>query len=280
MTTAAQVLAVARSQLGTVGGAVYQRAHGVGSGAWCAYFATWVLRQAGLAEYPWTGWTPNLVSWARARGRWKSADPRPGDLVLYMWPGVSAAGRGAPAVCHTGIVESRTGSGIYAIEGNTSAGAAGSQYNGNRVARRARSSFIVGYVDLQNLYDGSPGPAVSASIAEDGVRGPATVTRWQQVLGTPADGVISRPVSTLIQADQRFLNSAVPAGNIRDLTGAPALAVDGVEGSATIRVRQFWLFNTQGQSPTAADFDGIAGPATTRLHQRALNRASIASGRY
>ncbi|MEV7973314.1 CHAP domain-containing protein [Cellulomonas sp. NPDC089187] len=279
MSTAARVLEIARSQLGTVGGARYQSAHGVRSGAWCAYFATWVLREAGLSEYPWTGWTPALVTWARARGRWKTTDPRPGDLVLYMWPGVSPSGRGSPPVCHTGIVEARSGGGLYAIEGNTSAGTAGSQYNGNRVARRLRSSAIVGYVDLQNLY-GATSAAGSAVIAEDGVRGPATITRWQQVLGTPADGVISRPVSSLIQADQRYLNATVPTAHIRDLTGAAALVVDGIEGPATIRVRQFWLFNTQGQSPTVADFDGIAGPATTRLHQRALNRASIGSGRY
>lgn len=56
----------------------------------------------------------------------------------------------------------------------------------------------------------------SAKLAVDGKLGPATIKRWQQVMGTTPDGVISRP-SELVRAVQRHLNRK----------GAK-LAVDGV----------------------------------------------------
>jgi hypothetical protein len=124
----------------------------------------------------------------------------------------------------------------------------------------------------------------SLRIAIDDARGPATIARWQEVMSTPIDGALSKP-STVVRADQAFLNAAVPAANIRDLTGAPALDVDGREGPKTIKVRQFWLFNRQaatvlGRAPQVSDFDGVAGSITTRLHQHALNAATARSGRY
>lgn len=131
-----------------------------------------------------------------------------------------------------------------------------------------------------------PAPVhVEPHIDEDGSRGPITIGRWQQVMGTKVDKFISHPESALIKADQRFLNSVVSSGDIQNLTGKPALDVDGDEGPKTIRVRQFWLYNTQapavlGRGPRVKDFDGDAGPETTRLHQHALNLATTGSGRY
>lgn len=130
----------------------------------------------------------------------------------------------------------------------------------------------------------------SLRIAEDGKRGPATISRWQEVMGTMIDGAISKPRAGvdprayLIGRDQAFLNTVVRPDTIRALTGAPTLVVDAIEGKRTIAVRQFYLFNTQsaalGRAPQATDFDGIAGPITTRLHQHALNAATARSGRY
>ncbi|MBN9376313.1 MAG: N-acetylmuramoyl-L-alanine amidase [Cellulomonas sp.] len=130
-----------------------------------------------------------------------------------------------------------------------------------------------------------PVPAVEPHIDEDGIRGPVTIGRWQQVMGTPVDKTISTPRSTLIEHDQAYLNSVVASSHIQDLTGKPALEVDGDEGPLTIVVRQFWLYNTQaqavlGRGPRTSDFDRDAGPETTRLHQHALNLAHTASGRY
>lgn len=64
----------------------------------------------------------------------------------------------------------------------------------------------------------------------DGLRGSATITRWQQFLGTPQDGKISR-VSTAIKKWQEFLNKY----------GKANLKVDGIEGKATIKATQKFL---------------------------------------
>ena len=125
----------------------------------------------------------------------------------------------------------------------------------------------------------------SLTIAEDGDRGSATISRWEEVEGTTIDGVISHPKSACILADQKFLNSVVPANNIRDLTGKDALVEDGDEGPRTIAVRQFWLYNRWARAvlhrpARADDFDSVNGPETNQLHQHALNAATARSRRY
>ena len=135
-----------------------------------------------------------------------------------------------------------------------------------------------------------PGPAErnadgSLTIPWTGLRDGRLVARWQEVMGTPVDSVVSRPRSTLIAADQRFLNAVVAHGHIKDLTGKPALDVDGDEGWRTVVVRQFWLYNTRaqevlGRAARASDFDRVNGPQTNQLHRFALNKAAAGSGRY
>ncbi|MFY1620030.1 M15 family metallopeptidase [Micromonospora sp. WMMD736] len=49
-------------------------------------------------------------------------------------------------------------------------------------------------------------PAQPAKLVVDGKLGPATIKRWQQVMGTPVDGKISE-VSSLVKAVQRLLRS-------------------------------------------------------------------------
>ncbi|MDG4783239.1 hypothetical protein O7614_26620 [Micromonospora sp. WMMD961] len=49
-------------------------------------------------------------------------------------------------------------------------------------------------------------PAKPAQLVVDGKLGPATIKRWQQIMGTEADGVISKP-SALVKAVQRHLNA-------------------------------------------------------------------------
>lgn len=133
----------------------------------------------------------------------------------------------------------------------------------------------------------TPAVAAEPALAVDGDRGPATITRLQKVMGTTADGKISKP-SVVVKAYQRYLNSAVAAVHIRNLTGAEQLAVDGVEGPKTYKVLQFWLFNSQnadfvrlaGHTLTAADFDGDLGKTSVSVWQIALNKAAIGSGKF
>lgn len=59
--------------------------------------------------------------------------------------------------------------------------------------------------------DTSNPPAAPETLSVDGQLGPKTITRWQQVMGTPVDGIISKP-SELVKAVQRELNSKIGAG--------------------------------------------------------------------
>lgn len=78
--------------------------------AWCADFATWVWRHAGVSNIGRIAYVPNLVLWARQHGSWKPGsgnDPQPGDMVIFSG-------------LHVGIVERVSASGaITIIAGNT-----------------------------------------------------------------------------------------------------------------------------------------------------------------
>lgn len=50
-----------------------------------------------------------------------------------------------------------------------------------------------------------PKPTPIPALVVDGFLGPATIKRWQKIMGTTVDGVISRP-SELVKAVQRHLN--------------------------------------------------------------------------
>ncbi len=75
---------------------------------WCAYFSSWVTRQAGVpigADGLGDGYVPRIRAWAR-KARVLFATPRPGDLITFPQ--------------HMGIVESLQPNGLVTtIEGNT-----------------------------------------------------------------------------------------------------------------------------------------------------------------
>lgn len=101
---------------------------------YCAMFVSWCATQAGVT-FPGLpeAYCPYLVTAAKKAGRWVGRyQLQPGDLVLFDWTGGDFAG-------HVGIVERVFPTYIQTIEGNTSAGAAGSQSNGGLVARRTRA---------------------------------------------------------------------------------------------------------------------------------------------
>lgn len=148
MTTAQQVLDVARSQLGTVeardGSTPYHRAYGLPADQpWCAVFVWWCFQQAaaGNLTHEKTAYTPTLAGWFKQRNQWTVATPTVGALIFYDWPDTLRR------IQHVGIVESFDATTVTAIEGNTSSGTAGSQSNGGGVwrRRRARNSSIAGY---------------------------------------------------------------------------------------------------------------------------------------
>ena len=152
MTTAEDVLQVARRQIGTkesppgTNSNKYGKWYGMDRAPWCAMFVSYCFDNAGLTfEFPKDlgtdkgfAYCPYGVKWFKDQGRWHTENPRPGDVVFYMFNkrgGVSD---------HVGIVEKVLGNGqIQAIEGNTSTS---SNDNGGTVMRRTRTTNqILGY---------------------------------------------------------------------------------------------------------------------------------------
>ena len=148
MATVSELLEIARRQIGVkesppssnnvryntwyygreVSGAAYP---------WCMVFVQWVFDQAKVKLPIRTASCGALMRAAQSAGCWVTGDYRPGDVVIYDFPGGAKTD-------HCGIVESVDGSYISAIEGNTSST---NNADGGAVERRARKfAQIVGAV--------------------------------------------------------------------------------------------------------------------------------------
>lgn len=141
MPKVSDVLNIARGELGYTESpqgsnkTKYGRWFGLDGNPWCMMYVQWCCAQAGVALPMRTASCGALMRAAQAAGCWVTGDYRPGDVVIYDFPGGAATD-------HTGIAESVTASGVIAIEGNTGAG---NDANGGQVQRRTRSnSLIVG----------------------------------------------------------------------------------------------------------------------------------------
>lgn len=116
--------------------------------AWCGAFVGSLLKQVGVSGIVGKNivYTPSIFADAKAgRNGFEKLVPlssaKPGDLVLFNFPG-------GAHVDHVGMAiapyDARTQT-IATVEGNTSAGSAGSQSNGGGVFRRVRpASQIAG----------------------------------------------------------------------------------------------------------------------------------------
>ena len=111
------IVAVALSQVGNVGGQPYWSWYGFSSRVeWCACFVSWCADQCGYIEsgvMPKHSYCPTGVEWFRSRGQWQDRNsiPAPGAIIYFDWGGDGIAD-------HVGIVESCDGSTVYTIEGN------------------------------------------------------------------------------------------------------------------------------------------------------------------
>lgn len=111
------IVAVALSQVGNVGGQPYWSWYGFSSRVeWCACFVSWCADQCGYIEsgvIPKHSYCPTGVEWFRSKDQWQDRNsiPAPGTIIYFDWGGDGVAD-------HVGIVESCDGSTVYTIEGN------------------------------------------------------------------------------------------------------------------------------------------------------------------
>ena len=118
-----QIVDVARSQLGNVGGEPYWSWYGFPSRVeWCACFVSWCADQCGYID---AGIMPRFsgceqgASWFKARNLWQdgSATPTSGAIIFFDWVDGDGTQDGSPD--HVGIVEKVENGRVYTIEGNS-----------------------------------------------------------------------------------------------------------------------------------------------------------------
>lgn len=113
-----EIVEVAASQVGNVGGQPYWSWYGFDSRVeWCACFVSWCANECGLIEsgaVPKFSYCPTGVQWFKDAGLWRAGgeEPQPGDIVFFDWEGDGTSD-------HVGIVESCDGHTVRTIEGNS-----------------------------------------------------------------------------------------------------------------------------------------------------------------
>ena len=120
-----EIVAVALSQVGNVGGQPYWSWYGFNSRVeWCACFVSWCANECGYID---AGVIPKFAgctggsNWFKARGQWQdgSYEPRPGDLVFFDWDNKGSSGPQDDVPDHVGIVERVENGVVYTVEGNS-----------------------------------------------------------------------------------------------------------------------------------------------------------------
>ena len=117
-----QIVAVAMSQIGNVGGEPYWSWYGFESRVeWCACFVSWCANECGYIDagvIPKFASCANGVSWFQQRGQWadNTAEPTPGMIIFFDWDDESGQD-GQPD--HVGIVARVENGMVYTIEGNS-----------------------------------------------------------------------------------------------------------------------------------------------------------------
>lgn len=267
MATASKVLEIAASQIGYsrwddpkagtkygrwFAGVTHESYYGESGVPYCAMFVSWVLNQAGQACAGFPGaYCPTILTAARRAGLAVAySQARPGDIVFFDWDGGETD--------HVGFIELNRGSYYQTIEGNTSNGI---------VARRTRAlSTVCGVIRPPYTANATKPASVKAKALDvDGAVGFKTVKRWQQVMRTTADGIISgqsewdRPYLPAVYAIEYTGGGSQLVSAVQKVVGA---TIDGYMGPETVTKMQKLLGVTQ---------DGYLGRETAKALQRRLN---------
>ena len=132
-----EIVTVALSQLGNVGGQPYWSWYGFnGRVEWCACFVSWCANECGYIE---SGVIPKFAGcvlgsqWFKDRGQWQddSFEPSAGQIIFFDWEGDGETD-------HVGIVEKCENGIVYTVEGNSGDACRQKQYP-------VGSSVIYGY---------------------------------------------------------------------------------------------------------------------------------------
>mgnify|MGYP000987952014 CR=1 FL=1 len=110
------IVNIAQSQVGNVGGQPYWSWYGFGGRVeWCACFVSWCFNQAGYSEPRFAACTSQGMPWFQSHGQWGDrnyANIAPGDAIFFDWDGDGSAD-------HVGIVVGTDGERVYTVEGNS-----------------------------------------------------------------------------------------------------------------------------------------------------------------
>jgi hypothetical protein len=122
-----QIVAVAESQIGNVGGQPYWSWFGYGSRVeWCACFVSWCANECGYIDagiIPKFAGCVGFVNWFKERGQWADSDatPVPAMIIFFDWVlPRDETGTQNGLTDHVGIVQKVEDGYVYTIEGNVS----------------------------------------------------------------------------------------------------------------------------------------------------------------
>ena len=111
-----QLVELAKSQVGNVGGQPYWSWYGFDSRVeWCACFVSWCYGQSGRTEPRFAGCQSQGVPWFQSHGQWGARgyeNIAPGDAIFFDWDLDGSAD-------HVGIFVGTDGSRVYTVEGNS-----------------------------------------------------------------------------------------------------------------------------------------------------------------
>ena len=136
-----QIVTVALSQIGTMGGDPYCLGTVlIPVSEWCACFVSWCANECGYIDagvIPKYAGCVNGVQWFKDRGQWldNSAEPTPGMIIFFDWADESGQDGLSD---HTGIVQKVENGRVYTVEGNS----------GDSVRQ---NSYPVGYYEITRL---------------------------------------------------------------------------------------------------------------------------------
>lgn len=110
-------------------------------------------------------------------------------------------------------------------------------------------------------------PVPPITLVEDGILGTGTIARWQHVMGSPVDGKISTPKSTLVYQVQVLLDSAVHSGLALDGYG---IFQDDKPYKTVYALQQYLHTGT----------DGIMSTPTSTVVKAIQHRLNAGAGKF